>query len=70
MSKKLDQLNAAEKEHNEKVCTDDYAHEYLQTFPIKLLVAVANGEIDLNNLVKAELGYRGLDLKGQWVGIK
>ena len=32
------------------------------------MVAVANGELDLNNLARKELASRGLDKQGQWVG--
>ena len=34
----------------------------------KVLVAVANGELDLNDLARKELANRGLDKQGQWVG--
>lgn len=34
----------------------------------KVLVAVANGELDLNNLARKELANRGLDKQGKWVG--
>jgi len=37
-------------------------------FDTSILVAVVNGEIDLNNLAIRELQNRGLDLKGNWVG--
>ena len=33
-----------------------------------VLVAVANGELDLNDLARKELANRGLDKQGQWVG--
>ena len=41
---------------------------FIQLALNKVLVAVANGEIDLNNLARKELANRGLDKKGQWVG--
>ncbi len=34
----------------------------------KVLVAVVNGELDLNYLARKELSSRGLDKQGQWVG--
>lgn len=40
----------------------------LQTAHTALLVAAAAGKIDLNALAKAELGSRGMDLDGRWVG--
>jgi len=41
---------------------------FIQLALNKVLVAVANGEIDLNNLARKELANRGLDKQGQWVG--
>ncbi|MCE7915561.1 MAG: hypothetical protein DYH15_13030 [Nitrosomonas sp. PRO4] len=40
----------------------------IQTLPISLLIAAANGQIDLNKMAKNELANRGLDLSGKWVG--
>ena len=42
----------------------------LQTAHPKLLAAAARGELDLNQLAKAELAARGLDEHGNWVGFK
>lgn len=33
-----------------------------------LLVAAANGEIDLNELARAEMANRGLGRDGKWIG--
>ena len=41
---------------------------FIQLALNKVLVAVANGELDLNNLASKELANRGLDKQGQWVG--
>ena len=41
---------------------------FIQLALNKVLVAVANGELDLNNLARKELANRGLDKQGQWVG--
>ena len=37
-------------------------------FDTSVLVDVAAGKLDLNNLAIKELRNRGLDLKGNWVG--
>ncbi len=42
---------------------------FIQLALNKVLVAVANGELDLNNLARKELADRGLDKQGQWVGV-
>jgi len=36
----------------------------------ELLVQIASGKIDANELAKQELKNRGLDLEGKWVGFK
>ncbi len=41
---------------------------FIQLALHKVLVAVANGELDLNNLARKQLATRGLDKQGQWVG--
>ena len=41
---------------------------FIQIALNKVLVAVANGELDLNNLARKELANRGLDKLRQWVG--
>ncbi len=46
------------------------ALEYLQTLPRFVLVAAANGQIDLNDLAHRELANQGADLSGQWAGFK
>lgn len=70
MSKKLQALTASERDCQEKTYDHQDAMEYLQTAPIKLLVAAASGKIDMNEVVKLELANRGLDLQGNWVGFK
>ncbi|MEC4749881.1 hypothetical protein [Methylomicrobium sp. Wu6] len=42
----------------------------IQTMLVKVLVAAAAGEIDLNRLAKEELAARGLDASGVWVGFE
>ncbi|SDY23622.1 hypothetical protein [Nitrosomonas sp. Nm58] len=42
----------------------------IQTLPIKLILAAANGQIDLNAMARDELISRGLDLTGKWVGFE
>ena len=39
-----------------------------QLMSIKLLVTIANGDLDAIAAAKAELASRGLDLTGNWVG--
>lgn len=41
---------------------------FIQLALNKVLIAVANGELDLNNQACKELANRGLDKQGQWVG--
>ena len=41
---------------------------FIQIALNKVLVAVVNGELDLNYLARKELSSRGLDKQGQWVG--
>lgn len=42
----------------------------IQTMLVKVLVAAASGEIDLNRLSREELAARGLDASGIWVGFE
>ena len=42
----------------------------IQTLPIKLILAAANGQIDLNAMARDELANRGLDVTGKWVGFE
>ena len=41
---------------------------FIQLALSKVLVAVVNGELDLNDLARKELSSRGLDKQGHWVG--
>ncbi len=41
---------------------------FIQLAAIKVLAAVANGELDLNALACKELANRGLEIQGNWVG--
>lgn len=43
---------------------------FIQTADTKVLVAVARGELDLNEIARQELANRGLGLSGQWVGFE
>jgi len=40
----------------------------LQGAVTKLLVAAAQGKIDLNAMARTELANRGMDATGRWVG--
>lgn len=40
----------------------------MQTWPVEVLMAAANGRIDLNEVARAELVCRGLGKDGRWVG--
>lgn len=42
----------------------------IQVLPIKLIIAAANGQINLNTLAKKELASRGLNQSGTWVGFE
>ena len=42
--------------------------DFLHRLPVSVLIEVANGRVDLNLLACQELGNRGLDLFGCWVG--
>jgi hypothetical protein len=46
----------------------DRAAEWLQTIPTEILAAAARGDLDLNTIARAELGNRGLNRAGKWVG--
>ena len=41
---------------------------FIQIAAIKVLAAVARGELDLNRLAKQELAARGLNDQGNWIG--
>lgn len=41
---------------------------FIQIAAVKVLAAVARGEIDLNLIAREELASRGLDYYGRWVG--
>lgn len=40
----------------------------ISLFDTDILIAVANGKLDLNKLAMLELKNRGLDKNGNWVG--
>ena len=40
----------------------------ISLFDTDILIAVANGKLDLNKLALLELKNRGLDKNGNWVG--
>lgn len=42
--------------------------DMLQTFDVRLLSAIARGEVDACNLARRELADRGLNGVGKWVG--
>ena len=42
----------------------------VQLFSKKFLMAVANGEVDANELLKEELAERGYDKDGNWIGCR
>ena len=44
------------------------AAEWVQTFPVAVLAAVARNEVNLNRIARQELAARGLDTLGSWVG--
>ena len=41
---------------------------FIQIAAIRVLAAVARGELDLNRLAKEELAARGLNDRGNWIG--
>ena len=41
---------------------------FIQLATSKVLAAVARGELDLNQLAREELAFRGQDINGTWVG--
>jgi hypothetical protein len=43
---------------------------FIQAAPVRVLVAVALGELDLNRLAREEMAQRGYDQQGVWVGFK
>ena len=43
-------------------------NEMFQTFDIRLLSAIARGEVDAGQLARQELANRGLSATGKWVG--
>lgn len=42
--------------------------DFLHAVPVRVLVAAANGAVDLNQLARQELANRGYDLDGVWIG--
>lgn len=46
------------------------AEDFVQTFPDAVLAAAARGDLDLLAIVRGELASRGLDMHGQWIGLK
>ena len=44
--------------------------EFIQSATVRVLVAAAWGEIDLNLLAREELAARGLNEHGVWVGFE
>ena len=40
----------------------------LQSAHVKLILAAARGEVDLNALAREEMANRGIDSRGRWVG--
>lgn len=54
--------------NTEKTAFNDDELLSIQTLPIKLIIAAANGKIDLNQMAREELANRGLDLSGKWIG--
>lgn len=43
---------------------------FIQTIPVRILVAAAQGLLDLNLLAREELVNRGYDQRGVWVGFE
>ena len=43
---------------------------FIQTATVRVLVAVAKGELDLNVLAREELALRGMNDDGVWVGYR
>lgn len=46
------------------------AIDYLQSFPTAALLAIAKGELDIDQLVRSEIACRGVNEAGAWVGFK
>jgi hypothetical protein len=44
--------------------------QFIQVVPVRVLVAVARIELDLNLLAREELAHRGYDQSGVWVGFR
>lgn len=42
--------------------------QFVQTVPVRVLVAVTRMELDLNLLAREELAKRGYDQSGVWIG--
>ena len=42
--------------------------DFLHSIPVRVLMAAANGSVDLNQLARQELANRGYDRGGVWVG--
>lgn len=43
---------------------------YIQCMSTAAIAAAARGEVDIIGLLRAELGARGMDTSGKWVGFK
>lgn len=43
---------------------------FIQAVPVRVLVAAAQGLLDLNRLAREELANRGYDQRGVWVGFE
>ncbi|MFY9512943.1 MAG: hypothetical protein WAQ05_18425 [Rubrivivax sp.] len=44
--------------------------QFIQVASVRVLVAVAREELDLNRLAREEMAQRGYDQQGVWVGFK
>lgn len=44
--------------------------QFIQTVPVRVLVAATRRELDLNLLAREELANRGYDQTGIWIGFR
>lgn len=44
--------------------------QFIQAVTVRVLVAAAHSEIDLNLLAREELANRGYDASGVWIGFR
>jgi hypothetical protein len=44
--------------------------QFIQSVPVRVLVAATHSEIDLNLLAREELANRGYDAAGVWIGFR